>query len=137
EPDPEVFLPYTINSWGHMFVFARVQGDTQSAIAGLRRSVLAVEPNIPLAGAVRSAGFGFRSMDDDLSGALAPRRFSMLLLGLFALVAMILAAIGIYGVTSYLVVLRTRELALRVALGAESAMVVRQVVGQGMKLVII
>jgi putative ABC transport system permease protein len=137
EPDPEVFLPYTINSWGHMFVFARVQGDTQSAIAGLRRSVLAVEPNIPLAGAVRSAGFGFRSMDDDLSGALAPRRFSMLLLGLFALVAMILAVIGIYGVTSYLVALRTRELALRVALGAESAMVVRQVVGQGMKLVII
>jgi ABC-type antimicrobial peptide transport system permease subunit len=105
------------------------------AIGALRRSVLALEPNIPLAGAVRTSGFGFRSMQDEISGSLAPRRFSMFLLGLFALAAAVLSVIGIYGVTSYIVALRTREIAVRMALGARPDSVIRQVLGQGMRLV--
>lgn len=104
-----------------------------------------VEP-ASLAGAVRGqiaalnrdqAVFNVRTMEEIVSQSVAPRRFSMLLLAVFAVVALALASLGIYGMLSYAVAQRTREIGLRMTLGAQTGSVLRLVIGQGMKLAII
>jgi ABC-type antimicrobial peptide transport system permease subunit len=72
-------------------------------------------------------------MDELLATRVAERRFSLTLLGTFAALALVLGVIGVYGVTSYVVAQRTREVGLRIALGAPPAQLVRMVVGQGMR----
>jgi putative ABC transport system permease protein len=83
------------------------------------------------------AVFNVRTMDDILSESVAPRRFSMMLLTVFAVAALLLASIGIYGTMSYAVAQRTREIGLRIALGAQPENVLRMVVGEGMKLALV
>jgi ABC-type antimicrobial peptide transport system permease subunit len=94
----------------------------------LREQVQSVDSELPV--------FGPRMLDDVLSDSLSARRFSMEIVGLFALTALLLAALGIYGVLSYMVNERTHEIGIRLALGAQRRGILRMVLRQGLGLAV-
>ncbi len=126
---PTLYLPYQQAPSRLMSIIIRGNGDSAQITSAVRHIVTGLDSNQPVT--------AVRMMDGLLSEALAQRRISALLLAVFASVAMILAAVGIYGVMAYGVAQRTHEIGIRMALGAEARDVERMIVGDAMRLAII
>jgi putative ABC transport system permease protein len=124
EPRPFVFTPFGQGYMGTTKVVARTSGDTASLIAAIRREVEQLDPHLPI--------FDTMTLTEHLSLPLLPARIAAGVLGSFGALALILATLGIFGVTSFTVSRRTREIGIRMALGARRSDVLRLVVGQGM-----
>src|SRR6185436_8650609 len=105
--------------------FIRTTGAPDQALAGIQRTLRAMEPNVVIANP--------QTLDDVASESVRDTKLMLWLLGLFAGTAMLLAAIGMYGVTAYVVKQRTREIGARVALGASPRSILQMVMGDSMR----
>lgn len=126
---PHLYLPIIQSPGYSMAVYVRTEGNPTGLTQSLRQQVQAVDPNLPL--------FGEQTMEDLVSASLAQRRFAMQVVGLFGVLALFLAGIGIYGVMAYSVTQRTREIGIRLALGASTGAILRWLLGRGMRLTLI
>jgi predicted permease len=123
---PQLYLSLYQRRAKDLAIFVRGRLDTAAIPAELREQVQAVNPELPVSGA--------RTLREMASASLSERRFAMEIVGLFALTALLLAGLGIYGVISYIVNERAHEIGIRLALGAEGRNILRMVLRQGLRL---
>jgi len=112
----------------HLAIFLRGHLSTTTLSNQVREQVQSVDPTLPV--------FGTQTLNETVSTSLSERRFSMQMVGMFALTALLLAAIGVYGVISSMVAARTHEIGIRLALGASKTMILQLVLKQGLWLAI-
>jgi putative ABC transport system permease protein len=129
EPSPTVYYIHAHLNYTSMVFVVRTKGDPLSLSEPVRRVIHNIDSAQPVA--------QMRTMDTIVRETFSRQRFSALLFGGFSTVSLLLAAVGIYGVLAYSVTERTREIGLRVALGAEPGRILRQVLGSGMRVVLI
>ena len=129
EPYPEIYLPFSQAPSLAMVVMIRAAGDASTLAPAVRRRVTAIDRNLPIE--------SLRPFEQTVAASLAQRRFSTLLLALFAGLAMILAAVGIYGLLNYWVRVREDEIAIRMALGAPRPSILRWAGWQALRLSLI
>jgi putative ABC transport system permease protein len=125
-----MYVPYAQDAtWGSLSLVVRTNGEPTAVAGSVREAIRAVDKGVAL--------YNLKTMNDVVATSAAPRRVPMLLLSSFAGVAMLLAMIGIYGITSYYVTQRTHEIGVRMALGAQIADVLRLVLRRAMLLAVI
>ena len=122
---PQVYLPYAQDPWPPMSVVLHTEGNPLALASAVRRELQALDPLTPAA--------NMRTMEQVMSNAASSRRFNMALLAFFAVAALLLTTMGIYGVVAFLVGRRTREIGIRMALGARRGDILRLVLRQGMQ----
>lgn len=122
---PEIDVPFAQSPWPGIGIAVRTSGNPGALQSSLAAAVQSLDPDLPLA--------DVKTMDQLVAESMSGDRFNALLFGSFAAVALLLAAVGIYGVMSFVVAQRTHEIGLRMALGAGRGRVLRQVISEGMK----
>jgi putative ABC transport system permease protein len=127
EPIPQIFVPLTQRPSGNAILLVRTSTDDPLEMAGpVMAAVRQVERQVPL--------YGVTTLEDRLGSDLAERRFATSLLAGFSAVALLMAAIGIYGLIQYSVATRTHEIGIRMAVGARAGDIFRMVIGEGLRL---
>ena len=125
---PKIYLDLYQTGGKRLAIFLRGNSDAAATPEEVRKQVQSIDPTLPV--------FGAQTLNETVSASLSERRFSMEIVALFALTALLLAGLGIYGVISYLASERTHEIGIRIALGAESGSILQMVLRQGLGLAI-
>jgi putative ABC transport system permease protein len=129
QPEPDWYTSGVVSPQRHRYLFVRSALPASSVAAAIRREVAAIDRSQPLT--------SVKTMTEVIGATTAPRRFNAWLLGVFATVALVLAALGIYSVISYSITLRTQEIGIRMALGAQRPAILMMVLRKGMLLTLV